>query len=128
MLNEKFYPKATADISDRQTPDFAYIRKELVKNGVNKKLLWSEYLEDCRLNNTEPLMYSQFCHYIREDEHKRRANNTAAQFTYQKMGVRPPSGRPGGTTQKETSRPLELSDHLGWLGCVACCISRSLLK
>jgi len=53
---------------------------------VNKKLLWSEYLEDCRLNNTEPLMYSQFCHYIREDEHKRRANNTAAQFTYQKMG------------------------------------------
>ncbi len=73
VLNEKFYPKATANVSDRQMPDFAYIRKELLKNGVNKKLLWIEYLEDCRLNNAEPLMYSQFCHYIREDEQKRRA-------------------------------------------------------
>ena len=73
VLNEKFYPKAKANVSDRQMPDFAYIRKELLKNGVNKKLLWTEYLEDCRLNNAEPLMYSQFCHYIREDEQKRRA-------------------------------------------------------
>ena len=45
VLNEKFYPKATANISDRQMPDFAYIRKEMLKNGVNKKLLWTEYFE-----------------------------------------------------------------------------------
>ncbi len=25
-------------------PDFAYIRRELQRNGVNKKLLWTEYL------------------------------------------------------------------------------------
>lgn len=73
VLQEKFYPKVNENLSDRQMPDFAHIRKELLKNGVNKKLLWTEYLEDCRLNNTEPLMYSQFCHYIREDEQKRRA-------------------------------------------------------
>jgi hypothetical protein len=27
--------------SNKQMPDFAYIRKELPKNGVNKKLLWT---------------------------------------------------------------------------------------
>lgn len=54
-------------------PDFSYIRKELLKNGVSKKLLWTEYMEDCRLNNEEPLMYSQFCNYIQQDEQKRRA-------------------------------------------------------
>ena len=38
-------------------PDFAYIRKELLKNGVSKKLLWTEYMEDCRQAGDEPLMY-----------------------------------------------------------------------
>ena len=30
-------------------------------------------MEDCRLNGEEPLMYSQFCYYIQQDEQKRRA-------------------------------------------------------
>ena len=54
-------------------PDYAYIRKELLRNGVSKKLLWSEYCEDCRMAGEEPLMYSQFCYYIQKDEEKRRA-------------------------------------------------------
>ena len=54
-------------------PDYAYIRKELLRNGVSKKLLWTEYMEDCRLNGDEPLMYSQFCYYIQQDEQKHRA-------------------------------------------------------
>lgn len=53
--------------------DFEYIRKELLRNGVTKKLLWAEYCESCRLCNREPLMYSQFCHYIQQEEQKRRA-------------------------------------------------------
>lgn len=53
-------------------PDYAHIRKELLRNGVNKKLLWTEYLEECRLAGDEPLMYSQFCYYIQQDELKRR--------------------------------------------------------
>ena len=40
---------------------------------MNKKLLWTEYLEECRLSKEEPLMYSQFCYYIQQDEQKRRA-------------------------------------------------------
>ena len=55
------------------TIDFEYIRKELLRNGVTKKLLWTEYCESCRLCNREPLMYSQFCHYIKQEEQKRRA-------------------------------------------------------
>ena len=35
--------------------------------------LWTEYLEECRLSGENPLMYSQFCYYIQQDEQKRRA-------------------------------------------------------
>ena len=54
-------------------PDFEQIRTELLKNGVNKKLLWTEYVDQCRLEGSEPLMYSQFCYYIQENEQLRRA-------------------------------------------------------
>ena len=59
--------------SERRMPDFAYIRKELLRNGVSKKLLWVEYCEECRMNNEEPLMYSRFCYYIQKEEEKRNA-------------------------------------------------------
>ena len=32
------------------TPDFPYIHKELLKNGVTLKLLWQEYVDTCRNN------------------------------------------------------------------------------
>ena len=54
-------PKAKPAASKRM-PDYEHIRKELLRNGVNKKLLWTEYLEECRLSGDEPLMYSQFCY------------------------------------------------------------------
>lgn len=73
VLEGMMFPKAGKDISTKRKPDFTYIHKELLKNGVSKKLLWTEYMEDCRLNSEEPLMYSQFCYYIQQDEQKRRA-------------------------------------------------------
>ncbi|WP_278950578.1 hypothetical protein [Anaerobutyricum hallii] len=30
-------------------------------------------MENCRTNGKEPLMYSQFCYHIQQDEQKRRA-------------------------------------------------------
>ena len=30
-------------------------------------------MEDCRANGEEPLMYSQFCYHIQQDEQKHRA-------------------------------------------------------
>ena len=74
MLEETLFPKdESGNTTDRPMPDFAYIRKELLRNGVTKKLLWTEYCEMCRMDNKEPLMYSQFCYYIQQDEQKRRA-------------------------------------------------------
>ena len=72
-LEQLMFPKEQKNLSNKRLPDLVQIRKELPKNGVSKKLLWTEYLEECRLNGDEPLMYSQFCHYILQDEQKRRA-------------------------------------------------------
>ena len=73
VLAEKFFPSVNQITSNKRMPDYAYIRKELLRNGVSKKLLWTEYMEDCRANGDEPLMYSQFCYHIQQDEQKRRA-------------------------------------------------------
>ena len=73
VLEEALFPKAPKVSPTKQMPDFDYIRKELLRNGVNKKLLWTEYLETCRQSGRELLMYSQFCYYIQQDEQRRRA-------------------------------------------------------
>ncbi len=71
VLADKLFPASKKEtMKAKRTPDFNYIRKELLKNGVTKKLLWTEYMEECRLNGDEPLMYSQFCHYVQQDEQK----------------------------------------------------------
>ena len=72
VLGNKLFPHEAVQ-TERRMPDFEYVRKELQRNGVTKKLLWTEYLEECRQAGDEPLMYSQFCHYIQIAEEKRRA-------------------------------------------------------
>ena len=71
-LEAIMFPKEKS-ATNKRMPDYDYIRKELLRNGVNKKLLWVEYCEECRMYGEEPLMYSQFCYYIQKDEEKRRA-------------------------------------------------------
>ena len=72
VLEKLFYPQLNNRPQKRE-PDYDYIRKELLRNGVSKKLLWTEYMEDCRANGDEPLMYSQFCYHIQQDEQKHHA-------------------------------------------------------
>lgn len=72
-LEKLMFPKESKVSPQKRIPDFDYIQKELLRNGVNKKLLWTEYLEECRLAGDEPLMYSQFCYHIQQDEQKRHA-------------------------------------------------------
>lgn len=72
-LESMLYPKQTS-ASTKRMPDFGYIQKELLRNGISKKLLWTEYLEECRQTGDESLMYSQFCYYIQKDEEKRRTS------------------------------------------------------
>lgn len=74
VLADKLFPSEEKPVaSNKRMPDFDYIQKELLRNGVNKKLLWTEYLEECRMAGAEALMYSQFCYYIQQDEQKRHA-------------------------------------------------------
>lgn len=73
VLDKLMFPKQGKDNSIKRMPDLNYIHKELLRNGVSKKLLWTEYMEECRLNNEDSLMYSQFCYYIQQDEQERRA-------------------------------------------------------
>ena len=72
-LQKIMFSKESSVSPNKRMPDYAYIRKELLRNGVSKKLLWTEYMEDCLANGDEPLMYSQFCYHIQQDEQKRRA-------------------------------------------------------
>ena len=73
VLSEILFSSTHKSAERKRPPSFDHVRNELLKNGVSKKLLWTEYMEECRLNGEEPLMYSQFCHYIQLDEQKRRA-------------------------------------------------------
>ena len=72
-LQKLMFSKENKVSSNKLMPDYVYIRKELLRNGVSKKLLWTEYMEDYRANGEEPLMYSQFCYHIQQDEQKRCA-------------------------------------------------------
>ena len=75
VLAKQLFPPANnnAGTSSKRMPNYDHIRKELLRNGVTKKLLWTEYMEEFRQAGEEPLMYSQFCYYIQQDENKHRA-------------------------------------------------------
>lgn len=72
-LQRLMFSKESSVSKNKRMPNYDYIHKELLRNGISKKLLWTEYMEDCRANGDEPLMYSQFCYHIQQNEQKRRA-------------------------------------------------------
>lgn len=59
-LHRILFPES-AHIPVLVMPDFAYIHKELLKNGVTLKLLWEEYVDTCHGSGQPPYMYSQYC-------------------------------------------------------------------
>ena len=71
--SEKDEDKPDDTAANKKMPDLERIHKELLRQGVNKKLLWTEYLEECNLEGKTGLRYSQFCYYIQQDEAKRNA-------------------------------------------------------
>lgn len=73
--------------SGKRMPDYAYIRKELLHNGVSKKLLWTEYMEACRANGEKLLMYTQFCYHIQQDQQKHRATMHINRKPGEQVGV-----------------------------------------
>ncbi|MFW6248702.1 MAG: IS21 family transposase, partial [Bacteroidota bacterium] len=63
-LQQKFF-QTSQEQKGRRYPDVKHIHKELMRDGVNLKILWSEYCTQCRQANELPLMYSQFCELYR---------------------------------------------------------------
>lgn len=70
-LQQKFF-QTTQEQKGRRYPDVKHIHKELMRDGVNLKLLWSEYCTQCRQAHELPLMYSQFCSWYRRYEQTQR--------------------------------------------------------
>lgn len=48
-----------------KNPDFDYVHKELLKPGTTIKLLWEEYVIDCKKTNLPFYQYSYFCEKYR---------------------------------------------------------------
>lgn len=70
-VHQHLFPEETL-IPVLVTPDFAYIHKELLKNGVTLKLLWEEYVATCRSAGKPPYMYSQYCKLYQDYVNKNR--------------------------------------------------------
>lgn len=72
-LEKLLFPDKYVPSVERRYPDYVYIEKEMMRNGVTLKLLWNEYCEECRQANELPLMYSQFCFHYQKHREKNRA-------------------------------------------------------
>lgn len=60
QINELLFPSNGIDVSYEQ-PDYAYVHKELLKVGVSLKILWKEYVDQCKSTHKVYLKYSAFC-------------------------------------------------------------------
>ena len=72
VLEQTLFGKRSYSGNCKQ-PDFEYIHKEMAHNGVTLSLLWIEYCDNCKLEGTRPLMYSQFCRRYQEYAAKNKA-------------------------------------------------------
>ncbi len=112
-LEKQLFPSAESS-KPRQMPDYSYIRKELMRHGVSKKLLWAEYMETCRQQGALPLMYSQFCYYIQQDEQKHRATMHIQRKPGEQMEV-DWAGDPAHIVDPDTGAFLDLYVFVGVL-------------
>jgi transposase len=60
-------------IANHKVPDFDYVHHELGESGVTLSLLWNEYCENCRMEGSRPLMYTQFCYHYQRFAAKNKA-------------------------------------------------------
>ena len=59
-LENLLFPDRRKNESVYAEPDYAYIHRELARNGVTLTLLWEEYCRNCRENGRIPYMSTQF--------------------------------------------------------------------
>ena len=59
------FPGKYAYASPYTEPDYAYMHRELAKNGVTLTLLWEEYCVKVRSEGGVPYSYTQYCEKYR---------------------------------------------------------------
>jgi len=64
-IQDVLFPKTEIGL-ELQKPDYEYIHKELLKPGTNLRLLWEEYVEQCKSSHHPYYKYSYFCEMYRE--------------------------------------------------------------
>ena len=64
-LAETLYPSAAMKPVYKM-PDYAYVAKEMMRDGVTLNLLWLEYCEQCRESGETPYQSTQFNKYYSE--------------------------------------------------------------
>ena len=57
-LQKLMFSKESKVSANKRMPDYDYIRKELLRNGVSKKLLWTEYIRGSSLLMRHSSQYS----------------------------------------------------------------------
>ena len=72
VLENMLFPSEKS-ATNKRMPNYDYIRRELQRNGVNKKLLWTEYCEECSQCGEEPLPSSVPSVYADQLEHAARS-------------------------------------------------------
>ena len=64
-MHKQLFPAEELELQPAM-PNFSYIHKELLRNGVTLKLLWEEYVDQYRSSSKPYLCYSQFCKRYRD--------------------------------------------------------------
>jgi transposase len=60
-------------VQNRKMPDWEYVHQEMAHVAVTLSLLWNEYCENCRIEGSHPLMYTQFCYHYQQFAVKNKA-------------------------------------------------------
>lgn len=55
-LQRLMFSKESSVSQNKRMPDYDYIHKELLRNGVSKKLLWTEFFLICSSSYSSPLI------------------------------------------------------------------------
>lgn len=105
-LEKILYP-AVDNERDRRIPDFESIHKELAKSGVTLMLLWYEYCEACRLNQTVPFQYNHYCRLYKAYAHKTKATMRIHHKPAEKLEI-DWAGQPAYLTNNLNSAPIKV--------------------
>ena len=82
-IYQLFFPDKFKTTMEYAPVDYEHVHSELKKVGVNLKLLWNEYLIDCKGTGKLPCGYTKYC----EDYHKYIVKNNVTSHIDRKPAI-----------------------------------------